>query len=130
MKTFRTSTIASRCFLLIVLAFPMSHLHAQDLTLESIHHSSVFNPKYVSLGTWADEGPEMISVRSHDDGSTSILRTNVLTGEETIEIDGQDLRHPDTDGPLRIEGYAYPSKDHLVLLYTDSERVWRTNSKG
>ena len=130
MIPFHTSTIASRFFLLIVLAFPMSHLNAQDLTLESIHHSSVFNPKYVSLGTWADEGPEMISVRPHDDGSTSIIRTNVLTGEETVEIDGQDLRHPDVDAPLRIEGYAYASEDHLVLLYTDSERVWRTNSKG
>src|SRR5690606_32543677 len=64
---------------------------------------------------------------------TSLVEWNLETDERRTLIDGLGLEKPDAgaeDRLLEIEDYQYSRDGSKVLLYTDSEQVWRLNTKG
>lgn len=101
------------------------------LTLEKLFNSPEFSGDFFRGGRWADEGPELLYIESgSENGATSLTRLNLETDEETVLIDGTTLRKSDTGDSLTIESYEYSKDGTKALLYTDSERVWRRNTKG
>ena len=63
-------------------------------------------------------------------GATSLVEQDLATGQKRTLLDGRRLRTPDGDGLIAVEDYAYSADGTKALLYTDSERVWRLNTKG
>ncbi len=102
-----------------------------DLSLRTIYASNDLSPGSFRGGRWADEGPVVTYIESADDSdATHLMRFNLETDERTRIIDGTTLEAADVDRLIQIEGYEYSSDGSKVLLYTDSERVWRQNTKG
>jgi len=102
-----------------------------QLTLEAIHASGTFMPRNFQGGRWAEEGPVITFVESDGEtGETHLISRNLETGERRRLIDGGDLYAADVDRLIRIEGYEYSEDGARVLIYTDSELVWRYNTKG
>ncbi len=102
-----------------------------SLTLEAIHASNDLSPASFRGGRWAEEGPVVTYIESASDGNaTHLMRFNLETDERTRIIDGTTLRAADVDRLIQIEGYAYSQDGSKVLIYTDSKRVWRRNTKG
>lgn len=99
------------------------------LTLEAIHASSEFSPAGFQGGRWAESGPVVTYVEQTETG-TDLMSYNLETDAREVLIDGTDLFAPDTGERIAIEDYAYGPDGRRVLLYTDSERVWRLNTKG
>jgi dipeptidyl-peptidase-4 len=133
-------TLSTRYAVLAALLFVTSAAGAQPveappLTLEALFASPTYAPKYFEGGRWADEGPVLRYVDSDADaGTTSLVELNLETDDRRTLIDGSALRNPDATGEddalIQIEDYAYSPDGAKVLLYTDSERVWRLNTKG
>jgi dipeptidyl-peptidase-4 len=136
----RTTTVALRYVLIATFALVMSAAGAQPveappLTLEALFASPTYAPKYFEGGRWAEEGPVLRYVDSDADaGTTSLVELNLETDDRRTLIDGTALRNPDATGEddalIQIEDYAYSPDGAKVLIYTDSERVWRLNTKG
>ena len=104
---------------------------APDLSLRTIHASNDLSPSSFRGGRWADEGPVVTYIESADDSdATHLMRFNLETDERTRIIDGTTLEAADVDRLIQIEGYEYSRDGSKVLLYTDSKRVWRQNTKG
>src|SRR5690606_7939309 len=102
-----------------------------ELSLESLFNSATFSGRGFQGGQWAEAGPVVRYIeRDRDAGATHLMEYNLETDTRTRLIDGTSLKKPDGDGLLQIEGYAYSDDRSKVLLYTDSERVWRLNTKG
>jgi dipeptidyl-peptidase-4 len=116
--------------LALSLAAAPTALAQQRLTLEAIHASSEFNPAGFQGGRWAESGPVVTYVEAREDGTTDLMSYNLETDARAVLIDGSNLIAPDTGRPIQIEDYAYGPDGARVLLYTDSERVWRLNTKG
>ncbi|NBC19250.1 MAG: S9 family peptidase, partial [Bacteroidetes bacterium] len=101
------------------------------LTLETIHASRTFQPDGFRGGRWADDGPVITFVEpAEDSDATHLVSYNLETDEQTRLIDGTTLQADDVDRLIQIEGYQYSQDGSKVLLYTDSERVWRYPTKG
>ena len=101
------------------------------LTLEDIHASDTFSPESFSGGKWAEEGPIVTYVEKDDDsGATHLISYNLETDEQTRLIDGSNLFAEDVGRLIEIDDYFYSSDNSQILIYTDSERVWRHNTKG
>ena len=104
----------------------------EELTLEKLFNSREFSGEYFRGGNWAETGPVLLFIDT--DGETdesSLVEWNLETDSRRTLIDGADLEKPDGDGGLiDLEDYAYSADGAKVLLYTDSERVWRLNTKG
>jgi len=104
---------------------------APKLTLEDIHHSRKFTGKFFRGGRWAEKGPVITFIDTGDEaGTTDLISYDLETEKRSVLIDGTKLNAPDVGRPIRIEGYQYSDDGNTVLLYTDSERVWRRNTKG
>jgi len=108
--------------------------HGQDepeFDLESIHASATFRPDTFQGGRWADQGPVITYIESADTAdATHLMRYNLRTDERTRVIDGTNLYADDVDRIVPIEDYAFSDTGDKVLIYTDSEEVWRANTKG
>jgi len=102
-----------------------------QLTLEDIHASRTFIPEFFQGGRWAEEGPVILYIEPDPQtGATHLIRYNLETGRRERLIDGNRLYAHDVGRLIRIEDYQYSRDGRRVLLYTDSERVWRYNTKG
>ena len=113
-------------------ALPATAQPRPQLTLDKLFASSEFAGDAFRGGTWAEEGPVLLYVDAdRESGATSLVQWNLETDARQTLIDGFGLQKPDGDaGLLDIEDYAYSRDGSKVLLYTDSERVWRLNTKG
>ncbi len=101
------------------------------LTLEDIHASGKFAPKSFRGGRWANKGPVIRFIEKSVDGkATHLMSFNLENETRTRLVDGSKLKAADVDQLIAIEDYAYSEDGEKVLLYTDSERVWRANTKG
>lgn len=107
-----------------------SGAEAPELTLEAIHNSRTFAGTFFRGGRWAAEGPVVRYIDRGEEGATHLMSYNLETDARTRLIDGTKLYADDVDRLIRIENYTYSQDGRKVLLYTDSERVWRQNTKG
>lgn len=134
----RPSYFLLRLFVLLGLLLPGTAVRAQEvaaevpeITLEDIYASGTFQGEHFQGGRWAEEGPIIRHIRQdRDDGATHLIEYNLETDTETRLIDGSNLYAEDVDRLIPIEGYEYSTDGSKVLIYTDSEKVWRYNTKG
>lgn len=59
-----------------------------------------------------------------------IVRYDARSGRRTVLVSAFDLIPPGESTPLKIEGYAFAKDLARVLIYTNSKRVWRSNTRG
>lgn len=115
---------------LAVLAPPPA-LPAQTaaLSVESIFGSSAFTS---DLGTikWTADGTAYTIVEPGAAGGSDLYRVEARTGARELLIRGADLVPPGADGAIEIEDYGFGPNATRVLIYTNSVRVWRANTKG
>ena len=120
--------------LLTASTLPLAHAQPADapkrLTLETLFASPEFYGDGFQGGRWAESGAKLLYVDTDDAGATSLVELDLTTDQRRTVIDGSDLRTPDGEGLLEIEDYEASADGSKTLLYTDSERVWRLNTKG
>ncbi len=108
---------------------PAQQASKPELTLQDIHFSRKFSGQGFQGGRWAGEGPVVWYIE-RDKGATHLVSYNLETDARARLIDGTKLDASDVGRLIRIENYAYSEDGTKALLYTDSERVWRQNTKG
>ncbi len=102
-----------------------------QLTLEDIHANGTFASRGFQGGRWATEGPVVYFVQPDQaQNATHLVSYNLESGTQSTLIDGAALYAADVGRLIRIENYQYSNAGDKVLIYTDSERVWRLNTKG
>ncbi len=63
-------------------------------------------------------------------GAKDIVRYVTSTGERDILVSASDLIPPGGKVPITIEDYAWSKDMGRLLIFTDSVRVWRLNTRG
>ena len=63
-------------------------------------------------------------------GAVDLIRHDTFSGQAIVLISASDLIPEGSERPLRIEDYTLTADGRLALLFTESRRVWRTNSRG
>jgi dipeptidyl-peptidase-4 len=104
---------------------------ASQLTVDRIYVGKEFDGKSFN-GRWLDGQSAYVTLESSENanGGKDIVRHDAATGETTVMVAATDLTPPGEDSPLKIESYQW-SKDHnLLLVFTNSKRVWRNNTRG
>ena len=101
------------------------------LTLDRIYKSNDFQSKGVSA-RWLEDSSGYTTLESSQDdsGGRDIVRHDVETGASEILVAAASLRPDDESPPLSIDGYAFSQAMDKVLIYTNSQRVWRQKTRG
>jgi dipeptidyl-peptidase-4 len=61
--------------------------------------------------------------------AVDIVRYDALTGDRTIKVAAEKLT-PTGGGPVGIDEFYFTSDEQKVLIFTNTARVWRSNTRG
>lgn len=95
------------------------------LTIDRIYQSDDFNGRSFA-GRWLEnsEGSAFTMVEAG-----GIVRVDAESGEKSVMVSQRELT-PGGASPLTIQSYTLSDDHNLVLIYTNSKRVWRSNTRG
>jgi dipeptidyl-peptidase 4 len=74
---------------------------------------------------WSADGNATVSV-----GNGGIVRTEVRSGQETTLITTAQLTPAGAKTALTVADFAFSRDSSLVLIFTNTARVWRYNTRG
>lgn len=101
------------------------------LTVDRIYGDSEFKAES-SGARWLEDGSAFTTLEDsaeHKDRH-DIVRHDPATGDREIIVSAAELIPPGEPSPLKIEDYAWSESQTKLLIYTNSRRVWRRNTRG
>src|SRR6184192_4589455 len=104
-------------------------VQAPALTVHSIWGTREFASDLVSL-TWMKDGTAYTTTQTDSAGHTDLYRVDALSGKTQLLLRGTELVPPGAQQPIAIEEYRFSTDGMKLLIFTNSARVWRQNTKG
>src|SRR5438552_1508883 len=102
------------------------------VTLDRLFASDEFTPEFLGAVRWLEGEPTY--TRLEPDSTTpparALVRYDAATGRRDVWVPASRLVPPGDSVPLAIEDYAVSPDKHHILLFTNSRRVWRQNTRG
>ncbi|WP_103071988.1 S9 family peptidase [Aquimarina sediminis] len=127
------NTIEKVYFIILIVLF-LNPLSAQqsNLTLAQIFSKNTFSLERSKTLKWFEDGNSYTTLipSFENEGYYDILRTDIKTDTQSILIPATWMIPKGKDAPLQIEDYSWSNDKTKVLLFTNSSRVWRYNTKG
>ncbi|HVS95187.1 MAG TPA: DPP IV N-terminal domain-containing protein, partial [Puia sp.] len=74
---------------------------------------------------WAGDGNSWYAVESN-----SIVRYALPGFQRSVVVEASQLVPPGQSEPLPIQGYSFSEDGKKLLVYTNSKKVWRQNTRG
>ena len=101
------------------------------LTLERIFDAREFRTEGYSA-QWLEDGASYVRLEASGEtqGGRDIVAYDARTGQSRILAAAAQLTPPGGEAPLEIDGFAFSTDQSLVLIYTNSQRVWRQKTRG
>ncbi|MGO9270499.1 MAG: S9 family peptidase [Terriglobia bacterium] len=99
--------------------------------LHRLFATSEFEGKRFGPARWLEDGTAYTTVEpSATAGARDIVRYDTATGKREILVAASQLTPPGAKTPLAIEDYAWAKEMKRLLVFTNSRRVWRQNTRG
>src|SRR5262245_54692275 len=115
--------------LALVVAAPLSGAAQLPDTVRAmlprIFASAEFAPQRFGPARWIEKGAAYTTVEQSD-----IVRYETATGYRSILVSARQLVPAGATEPLDFDDYTWSSDGNLLLLFTNTERVWRQNTRG
>ncbi len=127
---------SSKWFLLFLLTFlPVCFAQTGDkslLTIDRIFNSSEFSGERFSQSRWIDEGKyyTVIEPSKEVEGGRDIVRYETETGSREVLVSAKLLIPEGKTKPVSINNYIWSANRNKLLIFTNTARVWRYNTKG
>jgi dipeptidyl-peptidase-4 len=101
-----------------------------QLTIDRIFASGDFRGGRVPEVKWLDGGgyTTLQPSKAHK-GASDIVQVDAA-GKSTVLVAAEKLMPPGAKAPLAVQGYELSKDLDLVLVYTNSVKVWRRNTRG
>lgn len=109
-----------------VLLTAVVSLQAQpELTLEDIYVKGTFRARGVPQPTWMEDGRSYSALTEK-----GLVRVDAATLAETVIVPQAAFVPEGAARPLRVEDYTWSEDKTKLVIYTNSRRVWRRNTRG
>lgn len=131
---FKPSTFgaALACLILSVATAYGQFSDKRILTLDRIFSSSEFRSETFGPARWLDDGSAYTTLEPSPGkrDARDIIRYETATGVRSVLIAADSLRPSATAAPLVIDDYAWSKDGRKLLVFTNTEQVWRQNTRG
>src|SRR6266550_1003614 len=104
-------------------------VQAPPLTVHAIWGSREYASDLVEVA-WMKDGKAYTAIEDDATGNTDLYRVDALSGTKQLLVRGADLVPPGGGKPIAIEQYRFSTDGSKLLVFTNSARVWRQNTKG
>ena len=102
------------------------------LTLDRIFASSEFQPERFGGFRWLKDGESYAKLEPSEKvkGAMDLVRYQIATDKRDVLLSAQQLSPPSETTPLAIDGYQWSADGKRALVYANSKKVWRQNTRG
>lgn len=105
------------------------------LTLDRIYASGEFRQEYLPSSNWVSNGEYFTKLEYSRSGPFIVKYETATRKADTLATPAQltdqsPQKTKEIRRPLRVEGYEFSADESKILLFTNSSRVWRANTKG
>jgi dipeptidyl-peptidase-4 len=102
------------------------------LTLERIYKDDEFSLKRFGPARWLEDGSGYTTLEESDafPMAVNIIKYDPETGMRSILVSAGQLIPKDEQHPLVISDYQWSADGKKLLIFTNSVRVWRYETKG
>jgi len=102
------------------------------LRLDRIFASREFEPQRFGPARWMKDGNSYTMLEDSEivKGKQDIVLYSALTGKRNVIVGADRLIPSGQSSPLSIEDYHWSADGKLILIFTNSKRVWRQNTRG
>ncbi|HAG71940.1 MAG TPA: S9 family peptidase, partial [Gammaproteobacteria bacterium] len=123
---------ASFLALFATIATAQESTEQSQLSLERLFNSEEFDLESFGPARWLSDGSGYTLLEDSNavQDRKDIVRYDPKTNDREILVTASQLQPAMSDETLKIENYSWSADGSKVLIYTNSQRVWRTNSRG
>ncbi len=100
------------------------------LTIDQIYASSEFRGDYFSPFQWVENGDAYARVEYDEEGRQQLVKYRSDSGESAVVATSEELTPAGSSSAISVENFSFSSDESKLLLFTNSARVWRSNTKG
>ncbi len=102
------------------------------LTLDRIFGSREFSPERFGPARWMRDGESytILEPSAEIKGGRDLVLYRAETGKRDVLVSAAKLVPPGASEPLAIENYDWSPDGKVLIIFTNSQRVWRQNTRG
>ena len=100
--------------------------------IDRIFRAREFDPPRFGPARWLPDGKAYAIVERASDaaGGSEIARYDAATGSRTVLVSASRLVPSGMKSALTIDDYAWSPDGNRLLIFTNTRRVWRQNTRG
>ncbi len=103
--------------------------HTTD-RLRAIFASREYANERFGPARWIEQGTAYTTVERAATGGSDIVRYETATGARSVLVAAQQMIPAGASKPLAFDDYTWSGDGRRLLLFTNTARVWRQNSRG
>ena len=113
-----------------LLGFTLS-LSAQHVpTLEEAVRGGLIRTEGGGNVNWMKDGEHYSKIERNADGGFDIMAYKAKDNTKEVLIPANLLVNPDTKKPIAVRSFTFSDDNSKALIYTNTRRVWRYDTKG
>jgi dipeptidyl-peptidase-4 len=110
---------------------PQAQSPALDRELRRIFESNDYGAETFGPSVWLENGKSYGVIERSSDGAARVLVAyDTATGAREVLADAALLTPPGATAPLSVASYAWSLDRRQALLFTNTRKVWRENTRG
>ena len=126
---------ASLLFVVSLLLAPAGVAQDTDpsaVTLDRIYGSADFRGDFFGQARWLEDGTFYTTLEPSGavTGGRDLVRYETESAVRTILVSASLLMPEGAESPMSIQGYEWSPDGSRLLVFTNSRRVWRQNTRG
>lgn len=100
--------------------------------LQRVFVAKEFDGKEFGPARWWNEGESYTTLEASTEvqGAKDIVKYETASGAREVLVPATELVPPGAKAPLAINDYSWSKDMKRLLVYTNSRRVWRQNTRG
>ena len=118
--------------ILLIPCFIAAQENQDVLTLERIYKSNEFELNQFGPARWLEDGSGYTTLEESQEftDAKNIIKYTPNTGERSVLVDASQLIPNGTKTPLLIKDYHWSLDGKKLLIFTNTVKVWRYETRG
>ena len=101
------------------------------LTIDRIFGAQEFESETLPLLCWSKRSSRYFTLSEAKDGKPQeLVRHDPATGTKEVVVPTSAFVPKDAKEPLKVEAFEFSDDESRLLIYTNSKKVWRRNTRG
>ncbi len=102
-----------------------------SLTLEDMYSNGTYQQQGFGPVRWMKDSKGYSTLEANKEtGGKDIIRYDAVSAERSVVVNAKQLIPGGTATPLSISNYEWSDDNHKLIVFTNTKRVWRYNTKG